>query len=56
MVRAAKANAALEGRGEVIEEDVLNTAGLIIRHRLKSGPFEEAVFKQDDLLRYLRGY
>lgn len=56
MVRAAKAHAAFEGRTEVVEGDVLATAGLIIRHRMKSGPFEEAVFKQDDLLRYLRGY
>lgn len=56
MVRAARANAALEGRDRVETSDLEKTAGLVLRHRLKSGQFEAAVFRQEDLLRCLRGY
>lgn len=56
MIRAAKANAALDGRDEVTSDDIAETAGLVLRHRLKGGPFEEAQFSQTDLLRYMRGY
>ncbi len=55
MIRAAKANAALEGRTEVDTKDVAATAGMVLRHRLKSGPFEEARFDQEALVRCLRG-
>jgi magnesium chelatase subunit I len=56
MIRAAKANAALEGRDSVTFEDVSKTAPLILRHRMKSGPFEEAEFRQGELDSVLRGY
>lgn len=56
MVRAAKANAALNGRTEVTEDDVEAIGGLVLRHRLKSGQFENAVFRQEDLRRCIRGY
>ncbi len=56
MIRAAKANAALEGRTEILFNDVSTTAPLIIRHRMKSGPFEEAKFRQNELESVLRGY
>ena len=56
MVRAAKANAALNGRNEVTREDIAETAGSVLRHRIKSGPFEEASFKQEEFLRWIRGY
>ena len=56
MIRAAKANAALEGRTEIQFQDISQTAPLIIRHRLKSGPFEEAQFKQNELDSVIRGY
>ena len=55
MIRAAKANAALEGRTDVDTRDVAATAGMVLRHRLKSGPFEEARFDQEALVRCLRG-
>jgi magnesium chelatase subunit I len=56
MIRAAKANAAFEGRDEVIFQDISSTASLILRHRMKSGPFEEAQFRQNELDSILRGY
>ena len=56
MIRAAKANAAFEGRDSVAFEDISQTAPLILRHRMKSGPFEEAEFRQNELDSVLRGY
>ncbi len=54
MIRAARAHAALDGRNEATVADIRDTAGLVLRHRLKSGPFEEATFRQDELNRILR--
>ncbi len=56
LIRVAKANAALAGRDEVTLDDIQETGGLVLTHRLKKGPFEEAVFKPEDLKRCLRGY
>lgn len=56
MVRAAKANAALDGRTEVTRDDISETAGLVLKHRIKSGPFEEASFRQEDLRRWIATY
>jgi Mg-chelatase subunit ChlI len=56
MIRAAKANAALEGRDKIDFKDIASTASLILRHRMKSGPFEEAEFRQAELDSVLRGY
>ena len=56
MIRAAKANAALEGRKEIIGKDLSVTAPLILRHRMKAGPFEEAEFRQNELDSIIRGY
>ncbi|MBR2255196.1 MAG: magnesium chelatase ATPase subunit I [Candidatus Methanomethylophilaceae archaeon] len=55
MIRAARANAALEGRNEVEVGDIAATAGMILRHRVKGGTFDQSTFKQEDLLRCLRG-
>jgi magnesium chelatase subunit I len=56
MIRAAKANAALEGRERIAFNDISTTAPLILRHRMKSGPFEDTLFRQADLDSILRGY
>ncbi len=56
MIRAAKANAALEGRVDVEIGDIRSTAGLVLRHRLNGGPFEERAFNQDELDGFLRSY
>ncbi|RDV82453.1 ATP-binding protein [Ammonifex thiophilus] len=41
LMKAAKTHAAYEGRTEVREEDILATAPLVFRHRLRRRPFEE---------------
>jgi len=56
MIRAAKANAALEGRTNITFQDISTTAPLILRHRMKAGPFEEAEFRQNELDSIIRGY
>ncbi|NLL94734.1 MAG: AAA domain-containing protein [Thermoplasmatales archaeon] len=49
MIRAARANAALEGRTEITKDDLLATAGLVLAHRLAKGPFEESTYREEDL-------
>ncbi len=49
MMRAAKANAALDGRTEVTKEDIRQTAALVLSHRLKRRAFEEVVFDPKEL-------
>ena len=41
-IKAAKAIAALDGRTEVVEEDLIKAMELALPHRLKSKPFEQA--------------
>ena len=53
MIRSAKANAALDGRKEVVKQDIVDTAPLVMQHRIKSGPFEEARFDREALIRCL---
>jgi magnesium chelatase subunit I len=56
LMKVAKANAALDGRTSVTEADLVSVAPMVLTHRLKKGPFEEAVLKKEDLIRCLRGY
>lgn len=49
LMRAAKANAALDGRKAVTKEDMRQTAALVLAHRLKKKAFEETVFDPKDL-------
>ncbi len=49
MMRAAKANAALEGRTEVTKEDLRAVAPLVLSHRLKKRAFEEVTFDLKEL-------
>lgn len=56
LIRAARANAALEGRSEVSKEDIKEIAALVLSHRLKRRPFEEAVFDTEELERCLAGF
>lgn len=53
MLKAAKANAALEGRTEVTKDDIRATAELVLSHRLKRRPFEEAGLDREELERCL---
>ena len=54
MMKAAKANAALEGRTNVTKEDIKATAELVLAHRLKRRPFEEAGLDKEELDRCLQ--
>jgi len=54
MLKAAKANAALEGRTEVIADDIRATAELVLAHRLKRRPFEEAGLDKEELEKCLQ--
>ena len=49
MLKAAKANAALEGRTEVTKDDIRSTAELVLAHRLKRRPFEDAGLDREEL-------
>ncbi len=49
MLKAAKANAALEGRTEVTKDDIRATAELVLAHRLKRRPFEEGGLDKEEL-------
>jgi len=42
MVRAARANAALEGRDKAGKEDIATVAPMVMTHRIKRKPFEES--------------
>ncbi len=54
LLKATKANAALEGRTEVTKDDIRATAELVLAHRLKRRPFEEAGLDQEDLEKCLQ--
>jgi magnesium chelatase subunit I len=49
MMRAAKANAALDGRTEVTKEDLRTVAPLVLTHRLKKRAFDEVTFDEKEL-------
>lgn len=53
MIRAAKANAALEGRKKATRDDVLVVAPLVIGHRLRRRPFEGTEFDSGEILKCL---
>lgn len=55
IIRAAKANAALNGRREMTSDDILETAELVLAHRIKRRPFEETKFNREDLKRCVKG-
>lgn len=49
LMKAAKANAALEGRKNVTKDDIRATAELVLSHRLKRRPFEDAGLDKEEL-------
>ncbi|MDD7423712.1 MAG: AAA family ATPase [Candidatus Methanomethylophilaceae archaeon] len=54
MMKAAKANAALEGRTAVTKDDVRAVASLVLSHRMRRRPFEEEAFDTGELERCLQ--
>lgn len=56
MVRAARANAAYEGRNEVNKEDIATVAPMVLVHRMKRKPFEESKFDIGELRKCLQEF
>lgn len=54
MMKAARANAALEGRPSVAKGDIIAVASLVLSHRMRRRPFEEAAFDMEELERCLQ--
>ena len=55
LLKAAKANAALEGRKNVIKDDIKAVAELVLAHRLRRRPFEESGLDREQLDECLAG-
>lgn len=54
MMKAARANAALEGRMSVTKDDIRAVAALVMYHRMRRRPFEEEAFDTEELDRCLQ--
>ncbi len=54
MIRAARANAALEGRTEITKEDLERVAPMVLGHRIRRKPFEDSKFNRGELEECLR--
>ena len=54
MMKAARANAALEGRTDVTKDDIRAVASLVMSHRMRRRPFEEASFDYEELEKCLQ--
>ena len=54
MMKAACANAALEGRMTVTKDDVRVVAAPVLSHRMRRRPFEEEAFDQEELEKCLQ--
>ena len=50
MVRAARVNAALNGKKKAGKEDIATVAPLVLSHRIKRKPFEESTFDIGELV------
>lgn len=49
LMRAARANAALEGRTSIVKDDLLAVGALVLAHRVKSKPFKKARFSDNEV-------
>jgi len=56
MVRAARANAAFEGRDAVERDDFRTIAPMVLSHRIKKKPFEKTGLNREELKECLRTY
>ena len=54
MMKAARANAALEARRETTYDDIRSVAALVLSHRMRRRPFEESAFDTEELEECLR--
>lgn len=55
MLKAARANAALEGRTAVTGDDIRAVAAMVLSHRMRRRPFEEEAFDPEELDPCLQG-
>jgi len=53
LMKAAKANAALEGRSEVVREDIVAVSDLVLSHRMRRRPFEDSSLNAEELAKCL---
>jgi Mg-chelatase subunit ChlI len=53
LIKAAQTLAAFHGRVEVVKQDVLDASYLVLPHRLRRQPFEEADFTLEQLSRWV---
>jgi len=56
MVRAARANAALQRKRRIDRADLETVAPLVLNHRIKRRPFENSKFDIEELRKCLQGY
>lgn len=49
MIRAARANAALEGRTSISKDDIEKVAPMVLGHRIRRKPFEDSRFNRGEL-------
>ena len=54
MMKAARANAAFEGRSAVTKDDIRAVATPVLSHRMRRRPFEEEAFDQEELEKCLQ--
>ncbi|WP_027364338.1 hypothetical protein [Desulfotruncus alcoholivorax] len=55
MIKTAKTMAALNGRKEVNDEDVLNSVNLALQHRMRRRPFHEPNVDREMLQNVING-
>ena len=49
LMRAARANAALEGRDHIVKEDFIKVAPMVLSHRIKKKAFENTTFDVNEV-------
>jgi magnesium chelatase subunit I len=52
--RAARANAAFEGRGETTADDIVAGSSMALPHRMRRRPYEEEEFSEDILRKIVK--
>ncbi len=55
MLKTAQAQAAFEGRSEVVQEDILLAAALCLPHRMRKLPFDDMVFDIELIQKIIEG-
>ena len=56
MIRAARANAALDGKAAISKQDMLDVAPLVLAHRVKKRPFDKSTFDESGVFECLKKF